>query len=635
MAASAQSSKRVRRSEGFKVRRWLQLGMASAGMSAALWGLSSVGPTVAHAAAEDSTGTAASSTSDDSGSPADSAAKDDDRPTQADDDATDDDATADDDDAGADEDATDDGAIDDDAQDEDAQDEAEAEAGEGVAVDGTDDAASSEADPAEPDTAEPDTSESDISESDAESPEPAENTTPDALLTRPNEPAVAPTAAVDVDTADPDASASPTAAVVAGDPWANEVDSPSDPRREAIAAQIDAFVESTGALIAALPIDDPAKEFLNEVLVLVRRTLLNQAPVVTRMQYSGSASGPIAGRVAAVDPEGDDIVYRLVRGPETGIVVINADGTYTYTPGDDFDGVAEFEIAAHDLGLHVNLLDLFRPWAGQADVLVNQGAIRFDFNYGEGAQFWTEERRAALNASAAYMARYFLVRVPVTLQYDVTGFDDFDTDLLAQAYSENASYEDGFFPTAVQYKILTGEDANGDEADGGIDWNFAYNWALGDTVGADQFDFRTVMMHELMHSLGFSSRLRPPGENPGQSWTTFASLIVTSDGRPVFGSDFSWDTGFDANLVGGDGGLYLGGAAAVAAYGRYVPLYTPDPWSSGSSGSHLDDDTFSGVYKLLMTAHVNAGPGVRVLSPIELGILEDMGYSVVLYPVAV
>jgi hypothetical protein len=108
-------------------------------------------------------------------------------------------------------------------------------------------------------------------------------------------------------------------------------------------------------------------------------------------------------------------------------------------------------------------------------------------------------------------------------------------------------------------------------------------------------------MHELMHSFGFASYVREPGYNPGRNWSTFAGFIVTND----------------------------------AAYGRYVPLYTPDPWSPGSSLSHLDDDTFAGVYTQLMDAHVRRGPATRALSAIELAIMRDIGYSVLTYPTQV
>jgi hypothetical protein len=43
--------------------------------------------------------------------------------------------------------------------------------------------------------------------------------------------------------------------------------------------------------------------------------------------------------------------------------------------------------------------------------------------------------------------------------------------------------------------------------------------------------------------------------------------------------------------------------------------------------SHLDDETFSGSDEKLMNAFKTTGPGIRVLSPVELAILADLGYT--------
>jgi hypothetical protein len=180
----------------------------------------------------------------------------------------------------------------------------------------------------------------------------------------------------------------------------------------------------------------------------------------------------------------------------------------------------------------------------------------------------------------------------------------------------------------VQQKLLTGADSNGAAADGRIQFNFGYSWGFGDAVGAGQYDFTAVVLHELLHSLGFLSLVSAAGQNSGTARSVFDHFIVTSDGTNVIGLGYVWNTRFDPNLTGGDGGLYFGGAAAVAAYGGPVPLYTPNPFRPGSSMSHLDDTTFTGTDEQVMNAMRFSGPSVRVLSPIELGILADLGYQV-------
>ena len=216
---------------------------------------------------------------------------------------------------------------------------------------------------------------------------------------------------------------------------------------------------------------------------------------------------------------------------------------------------------------------------------------------------------------------------PVILTYDVAGEDDSESTTLAAASSQLISTSPGFFGTVVQNKLLNGVDANGADADGEIDWNFDSEWGLGDVVSDDEYDFKAVAMHELMHSFGFTSQVRQV--NTRLHWPVFSSFIVTANGVRPIGADFTWNTDYDDYVTGANGGLYFAGANAVAAYGGLVPLFTPNPYESGSTMSHLDDATFTGADEKMMNAKTGKGLSVRVLSTIELAILKDIGYIVV------
>ena len=399
-------------------------------------------------------------------------------------------------------------------------------------------------------------------------------------------------------------------------------------RRLAVAERIEDFMSAAQAYIAALPVDPGFRDWLSGVLLLVRRTFLNQAPVVAPVQISGRVSGPIEGDLGAVDLEGDRVIYRLTQAPKSGSVQISEDGKYTYTPGSDFAGADSFSVAARDAGLHFNVLDPFRGVDTDADVLVNQGAIKFEFSYGTGSQYWSAEAREALHDSANALAAYFMVKTPVTITYDIKGINTPDSDTLASAFSALTSSDAGYFPTVVQNKLLTGVDSNGSKADGEIEVNWAKSWALGETVGADEYDFTSTIMHEAMHSFGFFSDVSQPGENTDENWPVFARFVVTSRGAKPIGKDFEWNTQYDKNLTGGNGGLYFGGKNAVRAYKKRVPLYTPNPWEKGSSMSHLDDSTFVAPNEQMMNAKTETGLGIRVLSSIELGIMKDLGYTI-------
>lgn len=354
--------------------------------------------------------------------------------------------------------------------------------------------------------------------------------------------------------------------------------------------------------------------------VTTSRSLFNKAPTVAPMQLTGQVEGPITGTIGATDPDGDPLTYRVRRAPREGVVQLAQDGTYTYTPNDQFDGVDTFRVAVFDGSP-------FRPWGTSATSLINQGAITFRFRYTDGGTTWTPDRQQALQDVAKQLTGYLMVNAPVTLTYDV-GVNN-DPGTLASAGSALTSGSAGFWRTVVQNKLLSGVDSNGSAADGVIYWNFSYAWGLDDSISADEYDFTSTALHELLHSLGFLSEIDKAGSNTGRSWTSFDRFVVAADGHKPISALYFWNTADNPRLTGASGGLFFGGANAVAAYGGLVPLYTPNPWESGSSVSHLDDTTFTGADEQLMNAKAGKGPGVRVLSPVELGILKDLGYQVV------
>lgn len=420
------------------------------------------------------------------------------------------------------------------------------------------------------------------------------------------------------------ATPSPSAPTAAAAPVADDIGALRVPSAAASASSItDVFtnlVNSVGSLFEGIGL-------------LVRRTFFNQAPTVAPVQTSGQTGGVISGSLNAVDPEGDPIVYAITQTPHYGSVTVDSAGNYVYTPGTGFGGVDAFTLSATDTGFHINLLDPLRSASTGALVSVTQNdtAIRvaFSFIFGSGSQYWSSAARAALQSAAIYLSSTIKAPQPVTITYDVTGQYSFFTSELASAGSDLISSDPGFYNTVVQKKIQTGVDSNGAAADGQISWNFKYSWAYGDSVAPGQYDFQSTALHELVHTLGFLSVIDSAGNNTGNNWTTYDGFVVTANGTHPIDSNFTWLSAYDSYLTGGNQGLYFGGPNAMAANnGHPVPLYTPNPWESGSSMSHLDDTKFTGSNAKLMNAATDTGLGVRTLSPIEIGILKDLGYDI-------
>ena len=60
---------------------------------------------------------------------------------------------------------------------------------------------------------------------------------------------------------------------------------------------------------------------------------LNDAPVTTDLAVTGDEDSKIGGTVVSSDIDGDMLIHSLDSGPSMGSAVVNADGTFTYTPG--------------------------------------------------------------------------------------------------------------------------------------------------------------------------------------------------------------------------------------------------------------------------------------------------------------
>jgi len=75
---------------------------------------------------------------------------------------------------------------------------------------------------------------------------------------------------------------------------------------------------------------------------------VNWDPVASDGTAAGSEDSVISGQVSATDPEGDALTYSVVDGPANGTVVLNGDGSFTYTPTANFNGADQFTYKVND-----------------------------------------------------------------------------------------------------------------------------------------------------------------------------------------------------------------------------------------------------------------------------------------------
>ena len=114
---------------------------------------------------------------------------------------------------------------------------------------------------------------------------------------------------------------------------------------------------------------NPIGDFINGVLLMIRRTFFNQAPSASPKQAMVRPDGQVWGFISGSDPEGDTITYALNQGPKYGTVAIDQYGVYHYTPGAGFTGTDSFTATIDSPGFHINLRNLFNPFASQKSVV--------------------------------------------------------------------------------------------------------------------------------------------------------------------------------------------------------------------------------------------------------------------------
>jgi hypothetical protein len=163
-------------------------------------------------------------------------------------------------------------------------------------------------------------------------------------------------------------------------------------------------------------------------------------------------------------------------------------------------------------------------------------------------------------------------------------------------------------------------------------YNNNFSWNFGAALpGFQQYDFRSVVTHEIGHSLGWFHSYDPIYDDFGfltdgfDGLTTFERFLVDSTGN----SPFNGTTGAPGNFNERDNPVFFTGTNATALYGGPVPVYAPTNYASGSSLSHLDTSTFPDY---TMSHAIANGATKRSLSDLEIAMMADMGWDVIPEP---
>ncbi len=189
-----------------------------------------------------------------------------------------------------------------------------------------------------------------------------------------------------------------------------------------------------------------------------------------------------------------------------------------------------------------------------------------------------------------------------------------------------------WYPIALANQ-LAGVDLAAGQDDITCTFNTDFNWYYGtdgNTPGG-QYDFVSVVLHELGHGLGFVGSGNVSG-GVGSYGTAGSPYIYDRFAEEGDGTDIiSYASGTTAlgDALTSNSVYWFGPFAMTANGGTRPRLYAPSSWNGGSSYSHLNESTYpSGNANSLMTPFLGSAEAIHSPGPITYGMFEDMAWIV-------
>lgn len=196
----------------------------------------------------------------------------------------------------------------------------------------------------------------------------------------------------------------------------------------------------------------------------------------------------------------------------------------------------------------------------------------------------------------------------------------------------NALNPYAYYPIALAEKIA-GEDYNGEgEEDIELTFNSSAAWYFG-TDGAtpiSKYDMVTVVLHELMHGLGFVDSMVKGKWTGSYGFNSipiiYDTFVESLDGKKLTDTTYFKNPSPELNKQYTSRELYFNGPL-LSNYtsGKRAKLHAPAIFDPGSSISHLDEKETLEVDQL-MTPFSNLGEAIHDPGKLTMSILGDLGW---------
>lgn len=246
---------------------------------------------------------------------------------------------------------------------------------------------------------------------------------------------------------------------------------------------------------------------------------------------------------------------------------------------------------------------------------------------------FTPQAKAAFQRAVNIWSRQITSSVPITVS---ASFEPLGTNVLGSAGPSHVWRDFTGAPQAgTWYVDALANKRHGSQLYGDADIVARFssdftNWHYGSgPAPTGQFDFTSVVLHELGHGVGFLGAGNVAGTAGTVRYSgypiSYDRYTETSSGSSLLGfADNS--TALGSALIGN--AVVFDSRAVRAVTGeRTAKLHAPSPWEPGSSYSHLSETAYpAGNPNSLMTPGVGAGETIRRPGAITKATLTTIGW---------